>query len=56
MSMKSNFRNSECKEFVCSKSQTCIMIASSNGFCKKNCYSHKCDLCFMRKTCKNKGE
>ena len=51
-----DIRNFECEEFVCSKSQSCIMATNGKEFCRKICYSNKCDLCFIRNNCKNTYE
>lgn len=51
MKNENDFRDFECKEFVCSKSQSCIMATNGKEFCNKICYSYKCDLCFMKGKC-----
>lgn len=46
-----DFRDFKCNEFVCSKSQTCLYAPAGKSFCEKYCYTRKCELCFLNKTC-----
>jgi len=51
-SVDKDFRLFECSEFVCSLSQTCIYAPAGESFCKKYCYTRKCEICFMKKSCR----
>lgn len=43
-----------CQEFLCVKKHTCMYAPQGDNVCKTKCREYKCDLCYLRLTCRRK--